>query len=190
MPSIVYKLDLMTKSYFNSYREAGMLPPIISGKIKGRLAKEIPKNLNYKDNGVILNGRLDDLFVFENGNVGALDHKTRSKEPEYIHNAHKTQMDIYNFLLQKNNFPTEDKAVLIYYFPDNLQTLLHNGISLNCKVVQVKTNASHAEELLNEACTILDGPMPDSNIDCEFCNWTQNLMENQLISPRRTNHAQ
>jgi len=179
LPSLIYALDFAIKNYFNKYRQTAVLPPLISLQIKGKLLNDIPKTLQYKkENGVILNGRLDDIFVFENGAVAPLDHKTRSKPPENIHIAHQTQMDIYSLLLMKNNYQIENKAILLYFYPDNLEPYLHNGLSFSCKVVQVKTNPSHAEELLNNACNILDGPMPESNTDCCFCKWTQALTEN------------
>ena len=169
-PSLPIKVDSIIKKYFNKYRELGKLPPIIQGKITGRLALDMPKTLKHVEgNGIILSGRPDDYFELEDGNIVVLDHKTKSKEPEGVHSAYQLQLDVYSFLLKKMGFKTTNKAFLTYYYPDECE--LHNGMPFNCTIVEVKTNLSRVAKLVDKAYNILNSEMPDSDENCEYCKW-------------------
>lgn len=66
IPSIPIKMDSIIKHYFNKYRELGQLPPIIEGKVKGRLAMDMPKTLKHDEgDGITLMGRPDDYLELE-----------------------------------------------------------------------------------------------------------------------------
>ncbi len=46
----------------------------------------------------------------------------------------------------------------------------------NCTVIEVKTNLSRVNELINKAYIILNGEMPDSSKDCDYCKWNQKMI--------------
>ncbi len=76
------------------------------------------KGIRWQDKkGNILFGAVDNLLVKGKTHI-VLDYKTRGfalKEdtPEY----YKNQLDIYNFLLRKNRYLTEDYSFLLFYIP-------------------------------------------------------------------------
>jgi hypothetical protein len=144
MSSIPIKMDSIIKNYFNKYSEKGELPPIIQGKIVGRLAVEMPKTLKYEEeNGIILWGRPDEYFELEDKNIVAFDHKTKSKAPEDIHSSYQLQLNVYSYLLKVMGYKTTNKAYLAFYYPDDCE--LHNGMCIHSTVIEVKTNPSHAK---------------------------------------------
>jgi hypothetical protein len=144
--------------------------------------EDMPKTLNFeRKNGVSVCGRPDDFLQIKDGAIVPFDHKTKSKPPQCIHPAYQLQMDVYSLLLRMNNYQTDDRAYLAFYYPDDYNLLLHNGLPISCMVVEVKTNPSHAEELVKKACDILDGPMPESRSQCSYCNWFQAINNNQTI---------
>ena len=146
MAGIVMKMDSIIKHYFDKYRNLNQLPPIIDGKLKGKLPKNMPKALYYKYNeNVKVTGKPDDYFELEDGSIVALDHKTKSKAPEETHPAYDLQMNVYAYLLAKNNYKTTNKGYLAYYFPDDCD--LHNGMDLHCEVVEVKTSIEKLKNL-------------------------------------------
>lgn len=172
MPGIVMKIEAVVKSYFNHYRELGELPPIIAQQVKGTLAKDMPKTLYHtEDNGIKLWGRPDDYLKLSSGDIVPFDHKTKANEPEPIpHPAYQLQMDVYSYLLQMNDFNKTNKAYLAFYYPDD-EYELHDGMNINCKVIEVETNPARAKKLAEKAYKILNGPMPESGKNCEYCKW-------------------
>ena len=170
MPSIAIKMDSIIKHYFNKYRELGQLPPIIVGKIKGKLPADMPKTLKHDEgNGIVLIGRPDEYFELEDGSIVAFDHKTKSKAPEGTHPAYQLQLDVYSYLLKVNGYKTTNKAFLAYYHPDDCD--IHNGMCMHCSVVEVKTNPGRVTEIVKKAQKILNGEIPKCSDNCEFCKW-------------------
>ena len=142
MPGIVNRMDSIIKKYFNKYREQGILPPIIEGKINGKLAVDMPKTLKHQENSeIIVQGRPDEYLELEEGYIVALDHKTKSKEPEDVHSAYQLQLDVYSYLLKMNKYKTTNRAYLAFYYPDDCD--LHNGMCIHCTVIEVKTDPTH-----------------------------------------------
>jgi len=154
MSSIPIKMDSIIKKYFNKYRELNELPPILEGKITGRLAIDMPKTLTHEEErGITLLGRPDDYFELEDNSIVAFDHKTASKAPEKVHSAYKIQLNIYSYLLKMMGYKTTNKAYLAYYYPDNCD--LHKGMPFCCTIIEVKTDPSIIKELLSKAYEVL-----------------------------------
>lgn len=178
MSSIPIKMDSIIKHYFNKYRDIGQLPPIIEGQVSGLLAVGMPKTLKHQlDNGVTLWGRPDEYLKLEDDNIVALDHKTKSKEPEDVHPSYHLQLDVYSLLLELMGYDTTNKAYLAFYYPDECD--LHNGMPFNCTIIEVKTNPSAVEKLVEKAFTILNGELPKSNENCEYCRWRDETLKIQ-----------
>lgn len=172
MSSIPIKMDSIIKHYFNKYRELNELPPIIQGKIFGKLAVDMPKTLKYEEeNGITLWGRPDEYFELEDKNIVAFDHKTKSKAPDNIHSSYKLQLNVYSYLLKAMGYKTTNRAYLAFYYPDDCE--LHNGMCIHCSVIEMKTNPSHAKNLVVKAYKVLNGPMPKPSDNCEYCKWVE-----------------
>jgi hypothetical protein len=168
--SIPIKMDSIIKHYFNNYRDIGKLPPIIDGKVSGWLAVGMPKTLKIElDNGIVLWGRPDEYLKLKDNNIVALDHKTKSKEPDDVHPSYQLQLDVYSYLLKAMGYDTTNKAYLAFYYPDECE--LHNGMPINCSVIEVKTNHLRVENLVNKAFTVINGGLPELNQNCKYCKW-------------------
>ena len=174
MSSIPIKMDSIIKKYFNKYRDIGQLPPMIEGKITGWLAVGMPKTLKYGlENGITVWGRPDDYIKLEDSNIVALDHKTKSKAPEKIHPSYQLQLDVYSYLLKAMGYDTTNKAYLAFYYPDECE--LHERMPFNCTIIEMKTKLSRVDKLLDKAHNILLEDIPDSNENCPYCNWNQEI---------------
>lgn len=169
MSSIPIKMDSIIKNYFNKYREKGELPPIIQGKIVGRLAVDMPKTLTHEEeNGIILYGRPDEYFEIQDKSIVAFDHKTKSKAPEEIHSSYQLQLNVYSYLLKMMGYKTTNKAYLAFYYPCDSE--LHHGMKIGCSVIEVKTNPERINSLINKAYGVLNGEIPEPIESCEYCN--------------------
>ncbi len=157
------------------------MPPILNGKINGQLAVGMPLTL-YSDvgNGTVLWGRPDDYIELEDSIIVVLDHKTASKTPTVIHPSYRLQMDVYSHLLKEMGYKTTNKAFLAYFTPDDCD--LHNGMKINCSIIEVTTDPTHVVDLMGIAHEILNGAMPDPGEHCEFCRWAEITTENVHFS--------
>ena len=145
--TITTGLDKVIKEYFNLYRTKDILPPILEGKVPGKLIRNLPHKgwLEFIDNKI-------------EARLGG-DLKT-----------HQFQMDAYTFLLDQNGLPTKKIAYLIYYIPKSVAT--SKAIDFEAFVSQVKTEPERVQKVFYEAVSILRQPIPSTNKDCEFCKWT------------------
>ncbi len=172
-PSLPSGMDLILKDYFNKYRVKGEIPPLISGRVKGRLA-DISLNLNFldRDNDLKITGRLDDCLVMDSNIYIPLDHKTRGRlpgDPNYSYKYYKRQMDTYALLLKNNGYKTAGFAYIVYYSP--AQGELHNGFPFKTEVHELKTEPGSVHGLYVEARQSLLKPIPASGSGCEYCQW-------------------
>lgn len=188
--TITTGLDRVIKEYFNQYRKQGRLPPLLEGKIPGKLISSLPNWLEFVDRShdAKLYGYLDECLEIDNNLYAVLDHKTRGSIPENTHPAYQLQMDVYTFLLEKNNYPTKRLAYLVYYIPK--EGLLHNGFQFHLHITEVKTEPERAKDIFYSAVSILkEGKTPKAKEECSYCNWL-NLMKEVLHGGKgdRQNH--
>ncbi|MDO8574939.1 MAG: PD-(D/E)XK nuclease family protein [bacterium] len=177
------RFDIILKKYFDIYRPLGELPPMVEGKIEGKL--EYPFQEKYfwdYDEKYGLTGRLDDCLIRGDGTYTPIDHKTSSSDPrdkEGVLSAYQHQLNFYALLLQKNNKPTSGFGHLIYYYPEHGEEL-HNGVPIHVHVQTLKTNPEQAEQELLKAIKLLEGNIPKPSSDCPFCLWHEQLKELKL----------
>jgi hypothetical protein len=174
-PSLPGGMDLIIKEYYNRYRYGDQLPPLIAGKVEGMLA-DISLNLKWLDEkeGLRITGKLDDCIELDDGSLVPLDHKTRGSLPKdqgYSQNYYQTQMDTYTLLLQKSGYQTKNEAYIIYYSPCPGE--LHQGVPFQVEVHRMNTYPEMALQLYQQAKLCLEGEIPDSDVECEFCAWSR-----------------
>ncbi len=134
------------------------------------------KGIRWTDpKGNVLVGAVDNLLQKDNKLI-VLDYKTRGYAPKInTHEYYQHQLDIYNFLLRKNGYDTEDYAYLLFYVPKEVNEYGH--ILFDTSLVKVTINVKNGEELFRAALRLLEGSMPSLIEDCEFCQW-QNFKVN------------
>ena len=184
-PTLPSGMDLIIKEYFNRYRDKGILPPLVQGKLPGKLAN-VSLNLKYTDEelGIRITGKLDECLELEDGRLVPLDHKTKGSLPtgvEYSQNYYQRQMDTYSLLLEKCGHQTKREAYLIYYSPSAGE--LHEGIPFKIAVHRVETNPQNVRETFRDAKECLVGEIPASGPECGFCNWKRSINGLEDFSP-------
>ena len=46
----------------------------------------------------------------------------------------------------------------------------------NCDIIEVKTNFSRVDKLIDKAYNVLNGNLPESNENCGYCKWNQEII--------------
>jgi hypothetical protein len=79
-------------------------------------------------------------------------------------------MDVYNFLLRKNGYDTEDYTYLLFYYPNHITET--GEVIFDTKLIKIKTDPKRGEKIFKEAIKILSSEkVPGSSEDCGFCKY-------------------
>jgi len=182
-PSLPSGMDRILKAHFDCFRDRGELPPELkefNGSVKLFDNVELLdvwrnnfKGIQWTDKkGNLFRGAVDNLLQ-KGDKLIVLDYKTRGFPlKEDTHEHYQDQMDIYNFLLRKNDYETEDYAYLLFYHPNKVN---ENGdVLFHTNLVKMKISIKNAERIFKEAVETLEGEMPRPSEECGFCKWVEN----------------
>lgn len=178
-PQLPNGMDRVLKQHFDKFMKKGLLPPELCNNNhcenmklfdKEELLKEwrnARKGLWFEDKeGNVLHGGVDNILS-KGKKLIVLDYKTKgSPAKEDAHKVNQHQLDIYNFLLRKMGYETEDYSFLLFYSPSEVletgEVVFHNELR------KVKTNVKDGEDLFNNAIKLLNEDCPKKS--CEWCS--------------------
>ena len=124
------------------------------------------KGISWKDKeGNELHGAVDNILQKGNKLI-VLDYKTRGydlKEDTAEH--YRLQLDIYNFLLRKNGYSTEDYSFLLFYIPK--EVLPTGEVLFDTFLVKMKVDVENAEKTWKKAIELLNSECPSKG--CKWC---------------------
>ena len=171
-PSLPSGMDGILKVHFDKFMEKGELPPEIK-ELKGcrlfddreklKIWRSNFKGLEYTEGDVMLRGAVDNILV-KGKKLIVLDYKTRGFPlKDDTHEHYRVQMDLYNFLLRKNGYNTEDYSYLLFYYPNRVND---NGeVVFDTKLVKI--NVGDGEKVFKKAIKLINGEEPKEK--CEWC---------------------
>jgi len=182
-PSLPSGMDAILKKHFDRFMEKGEMPPelislkdyiLFDDKELLKVWRSNFKGLEYLDNrsGILLHGAIDNILV-KGKKLVVLDYKTRGFPlKEDTHEHYIMQMNLYNFLLRKNDYQTEDYSYLLFYHPSHV---LETGeVVFNTDLIKIKTSAKEGERIFQEAIKLINGEEPKCSEKCEYCKWREN----------------
>ena len=100
------RFDSVLKNYFNVYRPLGELPPIVKGKLNGKLQNPFQEKYFVRINEKYgFWGKLDEALENDKGELTPVDFKTSSSDPREKETlpAYKSQIDDYVFLIKQSD---------------------------------------------------------------------------------------
>jgi len=182
-PSLPSGMDSILKRHFDRFRDMHKLPPELKRELnanqyklfddKALLAewRDWRKGLRWHDrNGNVLTGAVDNILVKANKLI-VLDYKTRGFDlKEDTHTHYQSQLDIYDFLLDKNGYPTEDYGFLLFYVPKKVEK--DGAIAFETTLKKMKTDKRHALGLFNSAIRLLEESCPKAS-ECDWCRYVR-----------------
>ncbi len=184
-PSLPSGMDGVLKKHFDKFMEKGKLPPELCDNSECKNVKLFDdkklleewrnsrKGLWFEDkDGNILHGGVDNILVNKTNNkLIVLDYKTRGYPlKENTHEYYQDQLNIYNWLLEKLGYKTEDFAYLLFYYP---KEVLETGeVVFDTTLKKMKVDIEGAEKLFNKAIKMLDEECPK-----EGCMWCGGVSE-------------
>lgn len=183
-PSLPGGMDRILKKHFDRFAAKKMMPPELRENIQCfgcklfdnfELLKIWRNNLvgiSWQDKeGNIFHGAVDNILV-KGKKLIVLDYKTRGYAlKEETAKTYQNQLDIYNFLLRKNGYETEDYGFLLFYYPREVTET--GEVIFDTQLVKMKINVENVERLFNKALKLLKGPCPKPSEECEWCKLIQ-----------------
>jgi len=179
-PSLPSGMDKILKVHFDKFMKKGELPPELqkfNGKLKLFDDEELLnvwrnnfRGIQWIDKkGNLFRGAVDNILV-KGKKLIVLDYKTRGYPlKEDTHTHYQNQMDIYNFLLRKNGYETEDYTYLLFYHPNKVH---ENGdVDFHADLIKIKVNIDNAKKIFKKAVSVLEGELPAPSDECEYCKW-------------------
>ena len=181
-PSLPSGMDKILKIHFDKFRDKGKLPPelcednscknmkLFDDKEKLKIWQSNFKGISYTDkNGNELHGAVDNILTKGNKLI-VLDYKTRGyKLKEDTAEHYRLQQNIYNFLLRKNGYDTEEYFFLLFYVPREVTET--GEVMFDTELVKMKVDVKMAESIWKDALKLLEGPCPVEG--CEWCESVQ-----------------
>lgn len=177
-PSLPSGMDKILKVHFDKFRDNGELPPEIceDGNCKDMKLFEDEellkvwqsnfKGIQFTDKkGNLLRGAVDNILV-KGKKLIVMDYKTRGYPlKEDTAEFSRNQLDIYNFLLRKNRYETEDYAFLLFYIPSEVTKT--GEVIFDTELVKMKVDVNNAEKIWKKAIKLLNSDCPHDS--CEWC---------------------
>ncbi|HLC47226.1 MAG TPA: PD-(D/E)XK nuclease family protein [Candidatus Nanoarchaeia archaeon] len=181
-PSLPSGVDRILKVHFDAFRDRKQLPPELRGFEGYSLFNNIELLSRWRENfvglqwtdtkGNLIRGAIDNLLQ-KGSKLIVIDYKTRGYplKGETV-DYYTDQMNIYNFLLRKNGFDTEDYSYLLFYHPTHVAE--NGNIVFHTDIIKIVTSVKDAQQLIDDALSCLSKPMPESRIGCAYCAYICN----------------
>jgi hypothetical protein len=181
-PSLPSGMDKVLKVHFDSFRDKGELPPelkdlkgikLFDDKALLDVWRSNFKGIRWADKeGNVLHGAVDNLLL-KGKKIIVMDFKTRGFPiKEDTHKHYIDQMNIYNFLLRKNGYETEDYSYLLFYHPTGVNE--KGEVIFHTDLIKIDVDVKRAEDLFNNAIKALNGKIPKASKECNYCNYCAN----------------
>ena len=177
-PSLPNGMDRILKIHFDKFMEKDQLPPelcnedgcsdmkLFDNKELLKVWQNNWKGISFTDKkGNELHGAVDNILV-KGKKLIVLDYKTRGyplKEDTAEH--YRLQQNIYNFLLRKNGYQTEDYFFLLFYIPNEVTST--GEVIFDTELIKMKVDVKMAEQIWEKAIKLLNSECPQKG--CEWC---------------------
>lgn len=180
-------VDTLLKKEFDIYREKGKKHPLIE---KYQVdARPIPhESLHkwrhnftgiqylHKPTNFLIFGAIDDLWQNSKGEFIVVDYKATSKAEaitelnEDWHDCYKRQMEIYQWLLRKNDCKVSDTGYFVYCNGDADKISFDAKLEFALTLIPYKGSDKWIEQaILNIHDCLQKDTVPESSPNCDYC---------------------
>ncbi len=209
MPSFLINtaVDTQLKNEFDSYRRDGKAHPFQEEfKIEAIPAQHEKLN-TWRENfeGVMyfhpetqmtISGAIDDLWINpRTGEYIVVDYKATAKDQPKKEldglwdNAYRKQMEIYQWLLRKNNLTVSDTGYFVYCTGRANQDSFDKVIEFDVVLIPYTGSDNWVEGVILEIKKCLESnDLPPSGSECEYCMWWN--VRSELEKSKKTGLSQ
>ena len=127
----------------------------------------------------IITGAVDDVWVNPQGELLVVDYKATSKDSEVNLDAdwqdgYKRQMEIYQWLLRKNDFKVSSTGYFVYCNGKRDREAFDAKLDFDIKLIPYTGDDSWVEKTLFDMYRcLLSGALPAYSQNCDYCMYRQ-----------------
>lgn len=140
----------------------------------------VPTNL-------LITGAVDDIWINDKKELHVVDYKATSKNEEVNIDAewqigYKRQMEIYQWLLRKNNFRVSSLGYFVYCNGDTDKKAFDGKLEFDVKIIPYNGSNEWIEKTVFDIQRCLVGNnIPESGDDCDYCKYRKAVSEVEYI---------
>ncbi|MCX5682056.1 MAG: PD-(D/E)XK nuclease family protein [Candidatus Omnitrophica bacterium] len=198
-------VDELLKKEFDAYRVQAKRHPLMERfgidaiPFAHPMLKEWQENFkgvqhHHKETNFIITGAVDDLWQGVSGEIFVVDYKsTSTREPIDLNSqykeAYKRQMEIYQWLLRRQELKVSKTGYFVYCNADKDQEMFNGQLIFDLEIIAYQGDDAWVEGVIKEAqkC-LLSECIPGHSSNCEHCQYEkaiQEVSEERLTLPNK-----
>ena len=190
-------VDALLKKEFDRHRAAGTSHPIQAEIDPTLIPAPHPQIDVWRENfkgvqtfheptNLTVTGAIDDLWIDGGGRYYVVDYKATAKSTPVTqldqdwHAGYKRQMEIYQWLLRRNDLEVSDIAYFVYCTGRVDAQGFNQRIEFDVTVIPYRGNANWIDETLLALHACLNSSaLPPASADCDYCAY-RNAIDTHL----------
>ncbi len=141
----------------------------------------------HEPTNFLTKGAVDDVWINKKNELIVVDYKATSKNSQVNldqdwQKAYKRQMEVYQWLLRKNEFEVSNVGYFVYCNGVTDNDFFDQKLEFEISVLPYKGNDDWIENTLVEAKKCLEGEIPPSSPECDFCLYRKTLLKNKIYN--------
>jgi len=184
-------VDSLLKREFDEHRKSGTIHPLqlqygvdaipanhpLIDKWRDSLRGGVSYYMEQHD--CTFYGGIDDLWIGSEGYYHVVDYKATAKEqpvtalPDWA-DTYKRQVEIYQWLLRKNNLPVSDTAYFVYCTGKTKHPNFNNTLNFETYIIPYQGSDAWVDETITRMFETLELQAPPPHTDnCDYCRYTR-----------------
>lgn len=186
-------VDNLLKKEFDVHRAAGSKHPLQEKYgldcVPAKHAKIDEWRENFKgvthfhqESGITVSGAIDDLWVNASGEYIVVDYKATAKDEPVTsldaewQDGYKRQMEVYQWLLRKNDLTVSDTGYFVYCTGKNDAAAFDGKIEFDVHLIPHTGSDKWVNGVILEISDTLESDeIPESAPDCDYCLYRRTL---------------
>lgn len=128
---------------------------------------------HHKPTDFLVFGAVDDVWINPAGELIVVDYKATGANQHQIYPQYKRQMEVYQWLLAQNKYKVEKTGYFLFAKVNKEGGFSAGKLSFDLFIEPQEGDISWVESSIFEAKKTLDGPIPQHNPNCSYCQFVQ-----------------
>jgi len=131
-----------------------------------------------EENNFLVTGAVDDVWINKKNELIVVDYKATSKDGAVNLDAewqdgYKRQMEVYQWLLRKKNFPVSDTGYFVYANGKRDRKSFDGKLEFDIRIIPYTGSDSWIQKVLAaiKKC-LMDERIPSARAGCDYCLYT------------------
>jgi len=143
---------------------------------------------HHEPTNFIMTGAVDDIWVNREGEIVVVDYKSTSKPSKVSLDAewqdgYKRQMEMYQWLLRRLGHKVSSTGYFVYCNGKTDREAFDGKLDFDIDLIPYTGDDSWVEGTLYKIKECLDGKIPQSDPECDFCNYRKAFQDTVRANP-------